>query len=82
MQITIQEENYKELVQCVYLGNLIINEYRKEKEVKKEYIDFIENIFMQVVKAMPKTPTRFTFKNFPNEKSRLNFFIDISAAIC
>ncbi len=77
MQIEIKKENYKQLVQCVYLGNLILNEYRKSEEGNNEYVDFMENILMQIVKATPKIQSKFKFKNMPNEKTVDNLLADL-----
>ncbi len=59
MKIQIKQENYKQLVQCIYLGNLVINEFRKVGEEKKEYADFLEDVLLQIVKSMPKTELKF-----------------------
>ena len=77
MKIQIKEENYKELIQCVYLGNLVINEYRKVGEDKREYADFLEDVLSQIVKAMPKDKTKFKCKAIPYEKTQDNLLADL-----
>ncbi len=77
MQIEIKKENYKQLVQCIYLGNLILNEYRKGKEGKNEYSDFMESVLIQIVKATPQTQPKFKFKNIPNEKTEDALLADL-----
>lgn len=52
MQIEIKKENYKQLVQCIYLGNLILNEYKKGDEGNNEYSEFVENVLMQIVNGL------------------------------
>lgn len=81
MEIRIEKENYGQLVQCVYLGNLVINEYRKEGEVKSKYSDFLESILKQVVKTMPRKKPKFKFCNFPNEKSEETLLADLTDKI-
>lgn len=81
MEIRIEKENYRQLMQCVYLGNLVINEFRKDGEAKSKYSDFLESIIKQVVKAMPKEEPRFVFSNFPNEKSEGVLLADLTDKI-
>lgn len=79
MEIQIKQENYKQLVQCIYLGNLVINEFRKVGEEKKEYADFLEDVLLQIVKSMPKTELKFgyEYKAVPYEKTQDNLFSDL-----
>lgn len=56
MIIEIKEENLKQLVHCIYLGNLVINEYSKEQDIKNEYEDLAENIFKQYIVSLGKSP--------------------------
>ncbi len=79
MEIQIKQENYKQLVQCIYLGNLVINEFRKVGEEKKEYADFLEDVLLQIVKSMPKTELKFgyEYKAIPYEKTQDNLFSDL-----
>lgn len=81
MEIRIEKENYRQLVQCVYLGNLVINEFRRDGDVKSEYSDFLESILKQVVKVMPSEKPRFVFSNFPNEKSEGILLADLTDKI-
>lgn len=69
MKIEIKKENYKQFVQCVYLGNLVINEYNEPLWGVNEYSDFLENILMQIVTATPKTQPKYKYSNLPNEPS-------------
>lgn len=68
MKIEIKEEEYKQLVQCVYLGNLIINGHRKVGEERKEYCDFAERILRQASSALPDE-AKYKFQKMPNKKS-------------
>ncbi len=77
MQIEIKKENYKQLIQCIYLGNLILNEYRKGEEGKNEYSDFVESVLMQVVKATPQAQSKLKLKKMPNEKSEDALLADL-----
>lgn len=73
----INKENYKQLAQCIYLGNLILNEYGKSGEERKEYSDFVNYVLLQIVKETPKTQSKFKFKNLPNEKTEDNMLSDL-----
>ncbi|MDE5654537.1 MAG: hypothetical protein K2I46_02900 [Clostridia bacterium] len=77
MELQIKQENYKQLVQCIYLGNLVINEYRKAGEEKKEYADLLEDVLLQIVKSMPKTELNFEFKAIPYKKTEDNMLSDL-----
>lgn len=48
MTITINQEEEKYLMHCVYLGALMINGNRKNGEQREEYNEFAENIYKQV----------------------------------
>lgn len=48
MTITINQEEEKYLLHCVYLGLLVINGNRKNGEQREEYNEFSENIYKQV----------------------------------
>ena len=69
MKIEIKQENYKQLIQCIYLGNLIFNEYRKGESVQNEYSDFLDNVLLQVVRGMPKTSSKLRLNNITYEKT-------------
>ncbi len=77
MKIEIKEQNYKHLVQCVYLGNLVINEYRKEADSKKEYSDFLDSLLTQLVDTAPKSKSKIKLERMPYEKTRDNLIADI-----
>ena len=48
MTITINQEEERYLLHCVYLGALMINGNRKNGEQREEYNEFAENIYKQV----------------------------------
>lgn len=48
MTITINQEEERYLLHCVYLGLLVINGNRKNGEQREEYNEFAENIYKQV----------------------------------
>lgn len=77
MQIEIKKENYKQLVQCIYLGNLILNEYRKGKEGKNEYSDFVESVLTQIVRGTAHTQSKFELKNMLIEKTEDTLLADL-----
>lgn len=81
MKIEIKKENYKQLVQCIYLGNLILNEYRKGEEGKNEYSEFMESVLMQIVNANPQTQSKYKFKKMPNEKTEDALLADLIDSI-
>lgn len=68
MKIEIKQENYKQLLQCVYLGNLIINGYAKVGEEIREYSDFAENVLKQASSALSGA-SKFKFEKMPAMKS-------------
>jgi len=77
MKIEIKKENYKQLIQCIYLGNLIINEYREGAGCKNEYADFVGGVLIQVIRQTPKPQSKFAFKKFPNEKTEDTLMSDL-----
>ena len=48
MTITINQEEERYLLHCVYLGLLVINGNRKNGEQREEYNEFAEDIYKQV----------------------------------
>lgn len=68
MKIEIKEENYIQLLQCVYLGNLIVNGYAKTDRGNREFSDFTENVLRQAAKALPDE-SAFAFEKMPVKKS-------------
>lgn len=52
MEIKIKRNNYKHLIQCIYLGNLVINEYRKSNEEIREYLDNLlaSNLYYELLR--------------------------------
>lgn len=70
MEIKIKKENNKHLVQLIYLGNLIINEYGEETEEKLKYADFVNSVLLQIVEKSPKPQNKYTYTNMPNEKTQ------------
>ena len=77
MKIEIKEQNYKQLIQCVYLGNLIINEYRKVGEGKEEYENFLNSLLIQIVKTTPKQQAKLQLNAMPYEKNQDNMLSDL-----
>ena len=69
MKIEIKQENYKELVQCIFLGNLVVNGYRKNNETKKEYSDFVDGILSQIINSVPQKEPNYKFEKMPNKKT-------------
>mgnify|MGYP005869180863 CR=1 FL=1 len=48
MTIKLNQGEEKYLLNCVYLGVLVINGNRKNEEQREEYNEFVENIYKQV----------------------------------
>ena len=81
MKIEIKKRNYKQLVECIYLGNLIINGYRKDDEIKREYSEFVNGVLMQIVKFSPRSQSECVLKCLPNEKSDETQLADLTDRI-
>jgi len=77
MEIEIKQENYKQLVQCIYLGNLIINEYRKCGDEKKEFSLFMEDILKQIIKTANQESAKLVLKKISYEKTEDTMLADL-----
>lgn len=80
-KIEIKKKNYKQLIECIYLGNLIINGYRKDDEIKREYSDFVNGVLMQIVKSNPEPQTVYEFRALSYEKSDETLLSDLTDRI-
>lgn len=76
MQIEIKKENYKQLVQCIYLGNLIINEYKKGTAAENEYSEFTKNVFTQIALSLPENQNTLNLKNLHYERTEDTLLAD------
>ena len=54
MEIKVKREHYRQLLQCAYLGNLIVNEYRSDDELDMSFVDFLSDILIQIIKSGEK----------------------------
>ena len=68
MKIEIKEQNYKQLLQCVYLGNLIVNGYAEAGKENREFSEFAESVFKQASSALPGE-SKFRLQKMPTQKS-------------
>ena len=69
MEIKIKKEDTTKLASLIYLGNLVINGYKKSKEVKSEYVRLADDIYRQIIEIVPINTLNYEFKNMPNNKS-------------
>ncbi len=67
MGIEIKKENYKELLQCLYLGNLILNEYESDGETR--IAEFIKSVFSQIISEIPLTARTIELRNCSKVKT-------------
>lgn len=61
VKINIKQENYKFLLQCIYLGNLVING-NKAENLKTEHEEFVIEIYKQFIENMPERATDYKFE--------------------
>ena len=69
MEIKIKKEDTTKLASLIYLGNLVINGYKKSKEVKSEYVRLTDDVYRQIIEIVPINTLNYEFKNMPNNKS-------------
>ena len=69
MNITVKKQDLQKLAQFIYLGNTVINGYKKNDEIKVEYAQFAQDIYKQIMKFIPEKKSKYIFKNLPNERS-------------
>lgn len=69
MNITINQKDYKHFLQCIYLGNLVINGNKDTGEELTAHNGFVEEIYKKFIENMPEQESHFEFKNFIFEDS-------------
>ena len=69
MKINVNKEHLENLAQMIYLGNTVINGYRKTDEVKSNYNSLADDIYKQIIDVIPQSALNYRFENMPNEKS-------------
>ncbi len=69
MNITINQKDYKYFLQCIYLGNLVINGNKDTDKEITAHNEFVEDIYKKFIESMPEHQSRFEFKNFKFEDS-------------
>ncbi|MDE7078630.1 MAG: hypothetical protein K2O95_00760 [Clostridia bacterium] len=69
MKIEVKKEDLEKLAQFIYLGNLVINGYKKTIEVKTDYAQFAQDIYRQIIENIPQVKLNYKFSNMPNDKS-------------
>ncbi|MDE7216357.1 MAG: hypothetical protein K2O08_06070 [Clostridia bacterium] len=81
MNIAVKKQDLKKLAQFIYLGNTVINGYKKNEEVNVEYAQFAQDIYRQIIEVIPETKSTYKFNNMPNEKSTEAKIADFSDRI-
>lgn len=70
MKLNIKQKNYKQLVQCVYLGEMVINEYSKDNEQVSEYSDLLKDILQQIIDKTPNVESKLKLAPLPLERTQ------------
>ncbi len=81
MNITVKKQDLEKLAQFIYLGNTVINGYKKNDEINVEYAQFAQDIYKQIMKFIPEKKSKYIFKNLPNERSTEAKIADFSDRI-
>ena len=81
MNITVKKQDLQKLAQFIYLGNTVINGYKKNDEINVEYAQFAQDIYKQIMKFIPEKKSKYIFKNLPNERSKEAKIADFSDRI-
>lgn len=81
MNITVKKQDLQKLAQFIYLGNTVINGYKKNDEINVEYAQFAQDIYKQIMKFIPEKKSKYIFKNLPNERSTEAKIADFSDRI-
>lgn len=81
MNITVKKQDLQKLAQFVYLGNTVINGYKKNDEINVEYAQFAQDIYKQIMEFFPEKKSKYIFKNLPNERSTEAKIADFSDRI-
>lgn len=78
MKIVIQKDNYKHLLQCIYLGNLVINGNKEIGEPVTEHEQFVNDIYKQFIEKVPARKLNYEFKNLVLEDTLERRLADFS----
>ncbi len=81
MNITVKKQDLQKLAQFIYLGNTVINGYKKNDEINVEYAQFAQDIYKQIMKFIPEKKSKYIFKNLPNGRSTEAKIADFSDRI-
>ena len=81
MKITVKKQDLQKLAQFIYLGNTVINGYKKNDEINVEYAQFAQDIYKQIMEFFPEKKSKYIFKNLPNERSTEAKIADFSDRI-
>lgn len=81
MNITLKKQDLQKLAQFIYLGNTVINGYKKNDEINVEYAQFAQDIYKQIMKFIPEKKSKYIFKNLPNGRSTEAKIADFSDRI-
>ncbi len=81
MNITVKKQDLQKLAQFIYLGNTVINGYKKNDEINVEYAQFAQDIYKQIMEFFPEKKSKYIFKNLPNERSTEAKIADFSDRI-
>ena len=69
MKINVEKENLEKLAQIIYLGDIVINGYKKSNELKTDCSILAEDIYGQILENLPQVKSKYKYKNMPTHKS-------------
>ena len=69
MKIEVKNEDTQRLAQLLYLGNIVINGYRKSNEILNDYEELAQNVYSQILQTSPELEFIYQYKYMPNVKS-------------
>ena len=81
INIPLKKQDLQKLAQFIYLGNTVINGYKKNDEINVEYAQFAQDIYKQIMKFIPEKKSKYIFKNLPNGRSTEAKIADFSDRI-
>lgn len=81
MKLSIKHKYYKQLLQCIFLGETVINEYSKDNEQVTEYSDLLKDILQQIIDKTPNVESKLKLAPLPFERTQDILMSDLSDRI-
>ena len=73
MKINVEKENLEKLAQIIYLGDIVINGYKKSNELKTDYSMLAEDIYGQILENLPQVKSKYKYKCLRTSLSRQRY---------